>query len=75
MSRLAYIKVRQCGARAPGPGSLWVLAVLTSPAQCGQVRTGWVTCPHTPLAPVVTSPPSDAVVTGAGRVESSGEPP
>jgi len=34
------------GAEAPGPGSLWVLAVVTSPWQCGQVRTGRVTLPQ-----------------------------
>jgi hypothetical protein len=27
--------------RLPGPGSLWVLAGLTSPWQWGQVSTGW----------------------------------
>lgn len=31
---------------APGPGWLWVLAALTSPWQCGQVRTGVVMFPH-----------------------------
>ena len=33
-------------ARLPGPGSLWVLAVVTSPWQCGQVSIGWVTFPQ-----------------------------
>ena len=45
-------------ARLPGPGSLWVLAGLTSPWQCGQVSTGWVTLPQVSWTSTTGGPPS-----------------
>ena len=41
---------------APGPGSLRVFPVLTSPRQCGQVRTGRVTCPQVSCTKITSGP-------------------
>src|SRR5215831_9958164 len=44
-------------AKRPGPGSLWVLAALTSPWQCWQVSTGWVMFPQVSCTSTTGGPP------------------